>query len=49
MLASIIIGVLFFCYVAWVIRRKMKDIKEGRYCGCGCNDCQKSCSERKNN
>ena len=27
----------------------MKDIKEGRYCGCGCNDCQKSCSERKNN
>ena len=47
MIPSIIFAGLIGCYVVWVIRKKVRDIKNGRYCGCGCDECGKTCASRK--
>ncbi len=44
---SLIIGIAIGLYVVWVIRRKIKDIKKGKYCSCGCQDCEQSCQSKK--
>ena len=47
MISSVILAVLIGCYVAWVIRKKIRDIINGRYCGCGCDECGKFCASGK--
>ncbi|MSS62464.1 FeoB-associated Cys-rich membrane protein [Lachnospiraceae bacterium WCA-693-APC-MOT-I] len=34
-------------YSAWVVRKKISDIKNGKGCGCGCSGCSKPCSDRE--
>jgi hypothetical protein len=36
---SIIIVALIILYAIFVIRKKVKDVKAGKYCNCGCLDC----------
>lgn len=43
MIAGIIIVVLLVLYCAWVIRRKVRQVKNGQYCSCGCAGCTKNC------
>lgn len=41
---SIIIGILLVIYILWVIRRKVQQFREGKYCGGSCCDCGCTCS-----
>lgn len=41
-MASIIIVVAIVIYAAFVIRKKVKDMKAGKFCSCGCSDCPSS-------
>lgn len=34
-----LIGALIAVYAAYVIHKKVKDAKAGKYCSCGCSDC----------
>jgi hypothetical protein len=34
-----IIGALIIAYAGYVIYKKIKDIKAGKFCSCGCGDC----------
>ncbi len=34
-----IIGALLALYTGYVIYKKVKDIKAGKFCSCGCSDC----------
>lgn len=34
-------------YCIWVIKKKVKNIKQGNGCGCGCGSCSKSCGMKK--
>lgn len=45
MLATIIIGLAIAGYCLWVIRKKWKDTKQGKFCSCGCADCPSRCHE----
>lgn len=45
---TIIIGGLLAIYVFFVIRKKIKQVKAGQYCSCGCNDCNVSCNTKEN-
>ena len=47
MLWSIIIGILLAIYVLWVIRRKVRQFREGKYCSGSCCDCGCTCSARE--
>ncbi|WP_310604987.1 FeoB-associated Cys-rich membrane protein [Anaerosporobacter sp.] len=38
-MASIIIIAVVALYAAVVIRKKVKDMKAGKFCNCGCSDC----------
>jgi hypothetical protein len=42
MIATIILAVLIGLYFLWVIRKKYKDVKKGKFCNCGCSDCPSS-------
>lgn len=46
MLATIVIGAIIGLYAGWVIFKKYKDWKAGKYCSCGCSGCsgKKSCA-----
>ncbi|MBQ2287602.1 MAG: FeoB-associated Cys-rich membrane protein [Lachnospiraceae bacterium] len=46
MLSGIII-LLIIVYVGFVIYRKVQNIRAGKYCNCGCEDCVRSCSKKK--
>lgn len=39
---TIIIVALIVLYVGYVIYKKIKDIKAGKFCNCGCSDCPSS-------
>lgn len=39
MAATILILVLIAIYSVYVIMNKKKQIKEGKFCSCGCQDC----------
>ncbi|MBE5961207.1 MAG: FeoB-associated Cys-rich membrane protein [Lachnospiraceae bacterium] len=43
MAATIIIGVLIALYAAVIIRKKVKDVKAGKFCSCGCDSCPSKC------
>lgn len=47
MAATIIIGGVILAYCAWVLRKKYKDAKNGKFCSCGCKDCPSKCHELK--
>lgn len=38
MIEWVILG-LILLYAGWVIYKKVKDFKKGKFCGCGCSDC----------
>lgn len=44
-----IIGALIAIYVGYIIYKKVKDIKAGKFCSCGCNDCSSKtkCLDKK--
>lgn len=39
MIATVVILLLIVLYSIFVIQKKKKDIKEGKFCSCGCQDC----------
>ncbi len=45
-----IIGGLVLCYVAFIIVKRVKEIKKGRYCSCscGCDSCTSKCKDSLN-
>lgn len=45
MITTAVIGGGILAYAVYVIRKKVKDIKEGRYCQCGCEGCKGSCKK----
>lgn len=47
MIATIIIGLLIASYAGIVIIKKAKDMKNGKFCSCGCSDCTSSCQKIK--
>lgn len=47
MIASIVIGTFIFAYAGYVIFRKVREWKAGRFCSCGCESCQMKCYGRK--
>lgn len=47
MIATIIIGILIASYAGIVIIKKAKDMKNGKFCSCGCSDCTSSCHKIK--
>jgi hypothetical protein len=36
---SYLIGGLIAAYAAYVIYKKVKDAKAGKFCSCGCSEC----------
>ena len=44
---SILIGVAILLYAVWVIVRRVKDFRKGKYCSCGCGTCGKCKKEEK--
>jgi hypothetical protein len=46
MIASIIIGILILLYSGFVIRKRVKEIKAGKFCSCSGGDCG-SCGKVK--
>ena len=43
MIPTIITGVVVAGYAAFILYRRIKDMKNGKICGCGCDNCQKRC------
>lgn len=48
-IAGIVILALIIVYSVFVIRRKIRNAKEGKYCSCGCSGCSKTCGKPKRN
>lgn len=46
MVATIVIGIIIAAYAGVVIRKKVKDMKNGKFCSCGCSDCASSCHKK---
>ena len=42
---TVIILAVIALYCFWVIRKKVKDVKKGKFCSCGCQDCPSKCNE----
>jgi len=38
-MAAYVIGAAIAIYVAYLIYKKIKDVKAGKFCNCGCKDC----------
>lgn len=36
---TIIIAVIIAIYAGYVIRKKVMDMKQGKFCGCSCDSC----------
>lgn len=47
MIAGIIIGALIVLYCIWVVRRRVRQIRQGQYCSCGCGGCSHNCGSKK--
>lgn len=49
MAVTIILAAVVAVYALFVIRKKVKDIKNGKYCGCSgsCADCNGGCGGQK--
>lgn len=46
MIPTIIIGILIAGYAAYVVRKKIKDWKSGKGCGCSCGSCSGGCGNK---
>lgn len=33
------LGIIIVVYVIWIVRRKVRQFRQGRFCDCGCNGC----------
>lgn len=44
---TIFIGIIIVGYAGFVIYRKLKDMKQGKYCGCGCDHCISKCNKKE--
>lgn len=44
---KIILWILIILAVAFVIARKVRNIKQGKFCDCGCDSCPNKCKEFK--
>ena len=51
MAVTIILAAAVAVYAGFVIRKKVKDIKNGKFCGCGgnCGECGRGCGGQKKN
>ncbi len=47
-MAPYIIGALVLVYTTFVIVKRIKAIKRGHYCSCGCENCSSGCKVFKN-
>jgi len=45
MAATIVIAGGIAAYCIWILRKKYKDAKSGKFCSCGCRDCPSKCHE----
>ncbi len=45
-MVAIIIVALIGVYSGWVIYKKIKDAKEGKFCSCNCDGCSSSCKSK---
>lgn len=45
---TIVIGALIAIYAGFIIYKKVKDFKNGKFCSCGCGDCpsKAKCSDK---
>ncbi|MCR1840730.1 FeoB-associated Cys-rich membrane protein [Murimonas intestini] len=43
--STVVVGGAIFLYAAFVIRKRIKDIKNGRFCQCSCEGCSGSCKK----
>ena len=46
MTATIIIGGVIGIYAAGVIVRKVRRVRQGQYCDCGCGQCGEGCKSK---
>lgn len=46
-IGSAVIVALIIVYCLWVIRGRIRRIKAGKYCGCGCSHCAGQCAGPK--
>lgn len=46
MVAYIIVA-LIIVYTVFVIYKKVKDIKKGKFCDCGCSSCSQNCPSKE--
>ncbi|MGN0605603.1 MAG: FeoB-associated Cys-rich membrane protein [Oscillospiraceae bacterium] len=44
-MAGIIIIGIIAAYCIFVISKKIRDIKKGKYCSCGCQNCHSNCKK----
>lgn len=45
MAATIVIAGMIAVYCVFIIRKKYKDVKKGKFCSCGCQDCSSKCHD----
>lgn len=44
-IGSAVIVALIIVYCLWVIRGRIRRIRAGKYCGCGCSHCVGQCGK----
>lgn len=44
---GVVIVAVIAAYCVFVIRKKIRDVKAGKFCGCGCSQCGKNCAGMK--
>ena len=44
---TLIIVLLLGAYVFYVVRKRVREIKAGKFCSCGCADCPSHCGSMK--
>lgn len=45
MFTTILIAAVIAGYCFWIIRKKYRDVKNGKFCGCGCEGCSGKCEK----
>lgn len=49
MAATIFIGLILLIYVGFVVKRKVTDVKNGKFCSCNCEGCSGKCGKPHKN
>lgn len=47
MVISILIAAAIALYAGWVIRKKVRDFRRGKFCDCGCGSCDCGCGKKE--